>query len=122
EAEPLHRRARQARAGPAALEGAPEDRLLAGVAEAGDRRVAVPAEPGHEARHCLRAADREDRDPLCCEVAAAAARERLERDLVAEALDEHDRACLAEPGKGARRRPRAAFGQAPAALEVRVAL
>ena len=38
----------------------------------------------------LRAADRHDRDALGREIAATAPSERLERALVADALDEHD--------------------------------
>src|SRR5205085_1576964 len=84
EAEPLH---------PGPVEGAPELALLAGVAQSRDPRVqSTRAEAVEEPADALRAAHRDDRDALGVEIAAAALRERLERDLVACPLDKYDRA------------------------------
>src|SRR4029079_5527423 len=73
------------------LESAPEVALLPRVAEAGEAHVRLrgAVEP-EEAADRLRAAHRHDRDALGGEIAAAPACERLERDPVAHAFDEHD--------------------------------
>src|SRR5438105_3854254 len=94
EAQQFHLDARELRAEAGPLETAPEHVLFTFVTEPGQRRVgALRAEPGQEAPHRLRTSDRHDRDALACEVPAPARGERLEGDLVADALDEHDRPC-----------------------------
>jgi hypothetical protein len=70
------------------METAAKVRHLARVTEAGDGDVR--AEPLEDVADRLRAADRHDGDPLRLEVAATASCERLQRDAVADALDEHD--------------------------------
>ncbi len=79
-----------AEAGP--LEPAPEVPLLAGVVEAGQPEVeTLRAEPIQEPSDGLRAADRDDGDALGVEIPALPLRESLERSLVAEPFDQHDR-------------------------------
>ena len=66
---------------------------LSRVAEAREDHLgAARPEQVQEATDVLGAADRHDRDALGAEVPATAPRERLERELVAHALDEDDRA------------------------------
>ena len=91
EPEPLQVRPGQGGAETRALEAAGDVTLLAGVVEPGQRDVeAARTVRLHKAPDRLRAADRNDFDPFCREVAAAAQRERLQRDPVALALDEDD--------------------------------
>jgi MFS transporter, DHA2 family, multidrug resistance protein len=91
EAERLHVRAREAGAEPGSLETATELRFLADVTEAREREAeSSRAEPLEEAPDRLRASDRHHGDALGLEVPAAARGERLDRDLVADPLDEHD--------------------------------
>jgi hypothetical protein len=91
------------------LETALEHRLLASVAEPGEPCVrTMRAEPGQKASNRLGAADRNDGDAFLIEVVSAPRGERLDRDLVAEALDEHDRPRCARASEGACRRFRAA--------------
>src|SRR5205085_10971860 len=78
---------------PGPVESAPELPLLAGVAESRQPHVQpARAEAVEEPADALRAAHRQDRNAVRVEVTAAALGERLERDLVARPLDEHDRA------------------------------
>jgi len=91
-AQPLHLRASEivAEAGP--LETAPEIPLLAGVVEARQPDIeTLRAEPIQELADGLSAADRDDRDALGVEISALPLCERLERSLVAEPFDQHDR-------------------------------
>ena len=74
------------------LETAPELALLGGVAQACQPEVEPGgAVPLQEAPDRLRAADRHDGDALGVEIPAAALGQRLERGLVADPFDEHDR-------------------------------
>ena len=60
------------------------------------------AEPIQEPSDGLRASDRNDGDPLGIEIAAAALGERLQRVLVADPFDEHDRTRVGAWGQGMR--------------------
>ena len=92
EAQPLQLRAIEVGAEACPLEPASEVPLLAGVVEAGQPEVeTLPAEPIQEPSDGLRAADRDDRDALGVEIPALPLRESLERSLVAEPFDQHDR-------------------------------
>ena len=92
EPERLHVGPRETRAETCALERAPEVPFLAGVAEAREAQAEpFGAEPLERAADRLGASDREDLDTLGGEVPPAPARERLDRTLVAEPLDEDDR-------------------------------
>jgi hypothetical protein len=65
--------------------------FLARVTETSQVRVRpVRAEPSEEAPDRVRTPDRHDRDALAVEIATAARRKGLERDLVADSFDEHD--------------------------------
>ena len=92
EAEPLHARSREVGAEPGPFETAPEPGLLTGVAEAGEPEVeagrAVVVEEPPDRRGT---ADGHDGDALRGEVPAPAPGERLDGELIADALDEHDR-------------------------------
>src|SRR5262245_57669814 len=92
EAEQFHAVPREVCPETRVLQAPPEAALLAHVAEPGEREVetrwAVEVE---RAADCLRAADRDDRDALRRKVPPASVGKRLERDAVAEPLDEHDR-------------------------------
>ena len=92
EAEPLHLVAAEidAEAGP--LEAATEVGFLRGVAQAREPHVGPSAEPIEHASDRLRAPDRHDGNSLGVEVPALTQSEGLERQPVAEPLDEHDRA------------------------------
>jgi SpoVK/Ycf46/Vps4 family AAA+-type ATPase/predicted metal-dependent enzyme (double-stranded beta helix superfamily) len=87
EAERLHPGAGQLRAAAGALEGTLEVALLARVHET---REPDAVEAAQEASDRLRASDRHDRHAFGREVAAAPLGERLDRDPVADALDEDD--------------------------------
>ncbi len=93
EAESLHVRPGEVGAEARPFEGAHEVALLALVAEARDPEPeSLRAEPAEGVADRLRTADRHDLDALGGEVASPALGERLERALVADPLDEHDRA------------------------------
>ncbi len=95
EAKPLEVGAREVRAEAGSLERAPDDGLLAGVAEARKPDVQpVWAEELEEVPDGLCPADRNDGHAFGIEVSATPPGQRLERDLVADALDEHDHAGL----------------------------
>ena len=89
---------REVRAEARPLDGEPEVVLLAGVAQARDPD-ALGKELLEEAPDIPGASDRDDRDTLGREVAAAPDGERLDRELVAHAFDEDDGA---EPAEGTR--------------------
>src|SRR5207247_3363272 len=92
EAQPFHVGASEVRAEAGPLETAAEDLLLACVTETGQPRVrSLRAEPSQEAPDRLRTSDRHDGDALAVEIPAMARSEGLERDLVADSFDEHDR-------------------------------
>ena len=80
---------RQVRAEAGPLEDEPDVVRLARVAQAGEPD-ALGDEHLEEAPDVPRASDRDDGDPLGREVAAAPGGERLDRELVAHALDEDD--------------------------------
>src|SRR5205823_4111463 len=74
-------------------EAAAEVALLGGVAEAGQADTgAVRTELVEEVMDVLGATDRHDPDALGPEVPARSVRQGLERDLVARAFHQHDRA------------------------------
>ena len=88
------------RAEPGALEPAAELSLLAGVAQARERQAEAARSVAVEVTaDRLRTADRHDGDALAREVAAVTLGERLERDAVADALDEDDGARVGVGGK-----------------------
>src|SRR5262249_9649382 len=92
EAEPLHVGAAEIPTEAGALEGDPQAARFSRVAEAGHHEVrAVRAVKLEEPAHRLRAPGRNDGNSLAREIPAAAQRERLQRDLVADALHQHDR-------------------------------
>src|SRR5439155_13891875 len=75
-----------------ALESALEVALLGGVTEAREPDVLPPrAEQIQEASDRLRTPDRHDGDALGVEIPATALGQRVERDLVADSFDKHDR-------------------------------
>ena len=75
------------------LERPPEVFLFADVAQAGQTEIeAVRAESLERAPDRLGASDGDDLDALGLEIPSAATRERLDRALVADPLDEHGRA------------------------------
>ena len=93
EPESFHLRPREigAEAGP--LKAAAEVVLLCRVAEPRQPDVkASRAEPREEPSDGLRPSNRDHRDALGVKIATTALRERFERALVADPLDEHDRA------------------------------
>ena len=74
----------------------PHIELLSAVDESGDIQIRrVLGKTREELPYRLRAADRNDGDALAFEVPTPARRERLERDLVAQPFDEHDRTRVA---------------------------
>ena len=92
EAQPLHVGAGEpgAEAGP--LEAAPEVILLPGVADTGQPHAQPRrAEQVEELSDRLRAPDWHNRDLLSTKVATAALGQRLDRTLVAQPLNQHDR-------------------------------
>jgi hypothetical protein len=89
EAESLEVGAGEVRAELCALQSPLEMALLRGVTEAGQPEALRP-EPGEEASDCVRAAHRDDGNPLGFEPPAAAQRQRLDGQLVAHPLDEDD--------------------------------
>ena len=93
ETEPFHVGGAEVRAEAGPLERASEVAHLGRVAEAREDDVGTARpEQVQEATDVLGPADRHDRDALGDQVPAPATRERLERELVAHALDEDDRA------------------------------
>jgi hypothetical protein len=92
EAEPLHFGAsEQAETGP--IQAAAEITLLGGVAQTGEPEVqALGPEQLQEGSNVARPSHRHDRHALGLEMPVAAPGERLQRALVADALDEHDSA------------------------------
>ena len=94
EPESLHAGAREVGAEAGPLERALEMALLPCVAEAREPEAEPRrAEPVEEAADGLRTPDRDDGDALGVEIPTAASGKRLERALVADPLDEHDRPC-----------------------------
>jgi len=92
EAQPLHFCASEVGAEAGPLETAPEVPFLALVREARQSDVeSLRAEPIQKPSDGLRAADRDDGDALGREIPALPLRESLERGLVAEPFDQHDR-------------------------------
>ena len=91
EAETLHAFAGEVCAEPRLLQSAAEASLLADVAESGEANVGSPGSKlAYDAAERLRASDGDDRDALGFEVAAAPSGQGLERDLVADSLDENE--------------------------------
>ena len=112
ETQPFHVDASEVGAEAGPLETAPEHLLLALVTETCQRRVRpLGDEPGQEAPDRLRTPDRHDRNALAFKVSTVTRGERLERDLVADPFDEHDRARVAHSRKRPSRRLRPAAGQ-----------
>ena len=96
EAQPLHVDASEpgAEAGP--LETAPEVALLSGVADPGQPDVQPPrAEQVKELSDGLRAPDWHNGNPLSMQVATTALSQRLQRALITQPLDQHDRTRVA---------------------------
>jgi hypothetical protein len=105
EAEPFHLRAAKIATKAAPLERAAQSTLLSRVAEAdehdgGSIRAIELQKPADR----LRAADRHHRNALSYEIPAAARGKRLQCDLVAHPLDQHDRARLHGEGSCRHRR------------------
>jgi kynurenine formamidase len=94
EAQRLQVRPRQIRADAGAFERPRVAPFLTRVAETRDADVARPLQKSPER---LRPADRHDRDALGIEVTTATCGERLERDAVADPLDENDGFRVHEP-------------------------
>ena len=93
EAQPFHVVTSEVGAETGSLETAPELAFLGGVVEAGQPDVEpLRAELPEELPDRLRTTDRHDGDALGGEIAATALGERFDRVLVADTLDEHDRA------------------------------
>lgn len=93
EPEPFHLLSTARRPKTGGFHAVLEEAFLADIAQSADRYGGIgPAEPPEEAGRCLGAADGDDRDPLDREITPVALGERLERDLVADPLDQHDRA------------------------------
>jgi hypothetical protein len=93
ETEPFHFGVRKVGAEAGSLETAPELALLSGVAKAGQSDVEpVRAEPFQETADGLRAAHRNNGDPLGVEISTETLGQRFDRDLIADPFDEHDRA------------------------------
>jgi hypothetical protein len=91
-AQPLHAGASQPGAEAGSLETAPEVSVLSGVAETRQPDVQPPrTEPVEELPDGLCAPDRHNRDALSLEVATTALSQSLQRALVAEPLNKHDR-------------------------------
>ena len=91
EAEPFHVVSREIRAEAGVLEAAPELTFLAGVAKAGEPDVkAARAVEVQVAPNRLGTADRHDGDALGLEVVSVPFSKGLERDPVADPLDQHD--------------------------------
>ena len=98
EPEPLHAGPREVDAASGARQPAPERALLGGIAQPGQLDVQPRGpEDGQEAPDRRRPTDRHDGDALGAEVATTAPRQRFQRHLVADPLDEHDRAGV-DPG------------------------
>jgi hypothetical protein len=98
EAQPFHVDARQVGAKTGSFETAPEIAFLCDVAKTRQPDVrSLRAEPIQEASDRLRTPDRHDGDSLGLEIPTTAPSERLERDLVADAFDEHDRTRFQHP-------------------------
>ena len=96
EAQPFHLHTSQVRAETGSFEGAAEVALLCGVVETRQPDVEpLRAEPFQELSDRLRTSDRHDRDALGVETPTTAPSQRLERALVADPFDQHDRACPA---------------------------
>jgi hypothetical protein len=102
-------------AGP--LETPPEVALLCGVTEARKLDVKpVRTEQTQEPSYGLRAPNWHDADPLGVEVATTALGQRLERALVADPFNQHDRTCGRSLGRvrareAGKRRPMATHGK-----------
>ena len=95
ETQPLHLGASEVGAEAGPLETAPEVALLCGVVETRQPDVEpLRPEPLQELSDRLRTADRHDGNALGVEIPAAALGERLDRALVADPFDEHDRMLL----------------------------
>jgi hypothetical protein len=90
ETQPFHVDASEVGAEAGPLETAPEHVLLARVTETGQPYV-LCTEQSQEASYRLRTADWHDGNALAVEIPTAARSERLERDLIRDPLDEHDR-------------------------------
>jgi hypothetical protein len=92
ETQPFHINGGEVGAEASPLETAPEVALLRGVTEARQPRVRpLRAEPLQEASYGLRTPDWHNGNALGAKTPTAAPSERLERDLVADPLDEHNR-------------------------------
>jgi dihydrofolate reductase len=89
EAEALQGLAGEVRAEPGAFKRSRELALLPCVAEAGQADVASFDRP-QDVAECLRAADGDDRDSLRFEGVSAPSRKRLDCNLVADSLDQHE--------------------------------
>src|SRR4051812_49252562 len=98
EAELLHLGAVEVGTEAGALERAPELALLARVGEPGQPYArAARAVERQVAADRVCAPDRQDGDAITPQIAATTARQRLQRDLVADALDQYDCARLIDP-------------------------
>jgi hypothetical protein len=101
----LHVGARTRCADPGRDQSAPEDLLLPQVVQAGESHPGGQrAQRRQQAADRVRPADRHDHDPLRLEIPAEARGGRLQRDLVADALDEHHRPGVVDLRQGAGRR------------------
>jgi hypothetical protein len=87
-AHPLQVGTRPGRADTGRREAPPDDVLRPGITQAGETCPCPPGtEPPQVADDRVRAADRNDRDAFRAEAPPAAAGQRFNRDLVADALD-----------------------------------
>lgn len=93
EPQPFHVEAAEPRAEASPLQAAAEHVLLAHVTETGQPQVQpLGAKPSQEAAYRVCSADRHDQNTFVLEIATTARSEGLERDLVTDSFDEHDRA------------------------------
>jgi hypothetical protein len=84
------------------LQTTPEVALLAGVTQARQSEVQAPGtEQLQEASDVPRPAHRDDGNALSGKISTTARSKRLERDLVADPLDQHDRLWVDAGGQGA---------------------
>lgn len=78
--------------------------LFEGVAHPGNREACpLRAEPNEMTRNCAGPADRYDHDVLRCQISPMPAGERLERNLIADSLDQYERPSRLCGGEGCSR-------------------
>src|ERR1035438_1262733 len=99
-AHPLQVGTRPGRAGTGRRKAPPDDVLCPGITQPGETcPCPLGAEPPQVACDCVRAADRNDRDAFRAEAPTAAAGQRYNSDLVADALGQDDGAGAGRPAQ-----------------------